>query len=429
MTAPVASHRKPRHHPLGLRLSPGNGLGRGLAGNTVRTAATLAIAGAATATVLDGTGHAAPRPVPARQAQQVPGQASGQFPEQTQTPEQIGRQVGRLYKEAEIATEEYDGAKERADRAAKELGRLQDEAARASRRLNAARAELGTMAASQYRAGGVDPTVRLALSADPDHFLEGATVLDRAGSSQAAAVTSYARRLDGVRQTHDRAQETAGTLRGAQSALKKHRITIVRKLAAAEKLLNRLTDEQRHTLMGTLGDASADGSGPAERAGSVHRADRSGGRTGSGTGSGAGTGSAPGSPTSALMSAQAAAAAAEAPDARAARAVAYAYRALGKPYVWGATGPSSYDCSGLTQAAWRAGGVSLPRTTYTQINAGTRVNRSELMPGDLVFFYSGVSHVGLYIGGGKMIHAPHPGAPVRVAPIDLMPFAGATRPA
>ncbi|MYU14300.1 NlpC/P60 family protein, partial [Streptomyces sp. SID8361] len=114
---------------------------------------------------------------------------------------------------------------------------------------------------------------------------------------------------------------------------------------------------------------------------------------------------------------------------RAARAVSYAYAALGKPYVWGATGPHGYDCSGLTQAAWRAAGVSLPRTTYTQINAGRRVTRDQLAPGDLVFFYSGVSHVGLYIGGGRMIHAPRPGAPVRMASVADMPFAGAARPA
>jgi cell wall-associated NlpC family hydrolase len=117
-----------------------------------------------------------------------------------------------------------------------------------------------------------------------------------------------------------------------------------------------------------------------------------------------------------------------APSSRAARAVAFAYRAIGLPYVWGATGPHSYDCSGLTQAAWKSAGVALPRTTYTQINAGTRVPESQLQPGDLVFFYSGISHVGLYIGNGQMIHAPHPGAPVRIAPISEMPFAGASRP-
>ncbi|MER7204207.1 C40 family peptidase [Streptomyces sp. NPDC000188] len=95
--------------------------------------------------------------------------------------------------------------------------------------------------------------------------------------------------------------------------------------------------------------------------------------------------------------------------------------------MWGATGPNAFDCSGLTQAAYRSAGISLPRTTYSQINAGPRIPRSQLQPGDLVFFYSGISHVGLYIGNGKMIHAPNPSAPVRIAPIDEMPFAGATR--
>jgi cell wall-associated NlpC family hydrolase len=81
--------------------------------------------------------------------------------------------------------------------------------------------------------------------------------------------------------------------------------------------------------------------------------------------------------------------------------------------VWGATGPDSYDCSGLTQAAWKAAGVSLPRTTYDQVDAGTTVSLADAQPGDLIFFYDDVSHVGIYIGNGMMIHAPKPGAYVR----------------
>ena len=118
---------------------------------------------------------------------------------------------------------------------------------------------------------------------------------------------------------------------------------------------------------------------------------------------------------------------AAAPNSRAAAAVSYAYQKLGSPYVWGATGPDAFDCSGLIQAAYRNAGISLPRTTYAQINAGQRVSQSELLPGDLVFFYSGISHVGIYVGHGQMIHAPNPSAPVRVAPLNEMPFAGATR--
>jgi cell wall-associated NlpC family hydrolase len=98
---------------------------------------------------------------------------------------------------------------------------------------------------------------------------------------------------------------------------------------------------------------------------------------------------------------------------KAEKALAFARTQIGKPYVWGATGPDSYDCSGLTQAAWKAAGVDIPRVTYDQVEAGTTVPLSSAQPGDLVFFYDDITHVGLYIGNGMMIHAPKPGAYVR----------------
>jgi cell wall-associated NlpC family hydrolase len=100
---------------------------------------------------------------------------------------------------------------------------------------------------------------------------------------------------------------------------------------------------------------------------------------------------------------------------------------LGSPYVWGAAGPSAFDCSGLAVWAYKQAGVSLPHNSAAQSRVGTPVSINALRPGDLVFFYSGVSHVGIYVGDGQMIHAPNPSAPVRIAPIDEMPFAGATR--
>jgi peptidoglycan DL-endopeptidase CwlO len=204
-------------------------------------------------------------------------------------------------------------------------------------------------------------------------------------------VAGLARQTRKLRQVRVEAQHRLDQLRGAQAALARHRGVARKKLAAAEALLDRLTSEQRRRY-------------EAREAREARKAQ----------------GTRPGAAPYATSYAT---------SGRAARAVSYAYGALGKPYVWGATGPHGYDCSGLTQAAWRAAGVALPRTTYTQINAGRRVSRTELAPGDLIFFYSGVSHVGLYIGAGRMIHAPRPGAPVRVAAIDQMPFAGATRPA
>ncbi|MDA5140535.1 NlpC/P60 family protein [Streptomyces sp. AD681] len=345
----MGAHRRPRQRATG--------------GGRARTAATITLAGAATATGLGGgTGHADPQPTAA----------------------QVRAKVDKLYQEAEVATEKYNGAKEKADAAEQRLEDLRDEAARKEDRLNSAREALGSVAAAQYRSGGLDPALQLALSSDPDRYLDGAAFAERAGSRQQAEVGRVRKELREIEQLRGAARVEVSSLKSRRAELKRHRETVTGKLESARRLLSQLTTEER----ADVGD----------------RASRS----------------APGPRESLSASAQA-------PNSRAAAAVAYAYQKLGSPYVWGATGPNAFDCSGLTQAAYRAAGVSLPRTTYAQIDAGRRVPRSELLPGDLVFFYSGISHVGIYVGNGQMIHAPNPSAPVRVAPVDEMPFAGATR--
>ncbi|WP_327234904.1 NlpC/P60 family protein [Streptomyces sp. NBC_01317] len=114
---------------------------------------------------------------------------------------------------------------------------------------------------------------------------------------------------------------------------------------------------------------------------------------------------------------------------KAAKVLAFARAQIGKPYVSGATGPSSYDSTGLTQTAWRVAGVDLPRTTWEQVGAGTNITTQDLLPGDLVFFYDDISHVGIYTGDGMMIHAPEPGANVREESIYYLPIHGSVRPA
>ena len=112
-----------------------------------------------------------------------------------------------------------------------------------------------------------------------------------------------------------------------------------------------------------------------------------------------------------------------------AAALAFAKRQLGKPYAYGAAGPSRYDCSGLTLAAWRSVGVSLPRTSQQQYRQGRRIAKSSLRPGDLVFFYSqSPSHVAIYAGNGRIIHSPRPGRSVEYSRMSYMPYAGAVRP-
>jgi cell wall-associated NlpC family hydrolase len=367
MWALVAAHRKARQRSIG--------------GNTARTAITIALAGAATATGFDGVGHADPQLSPA----------------------QVKARVDKLYQEAEAATEKYNGAKEKAGQAEANLSELRDEAARREDRLNSARDALGSMAAAQYRSGGLDPVVQLALSDRPDRYLEGAAFAERVGTRQSAEIAGVREQLRELEQLREEAHTELSTLKARQTELKRQKKTVNEKLTAARRLLDRLTPEQRTQYVERGGandrqhvsrDAARD---PAPTA-------SSGASGAAGTGSGV-----------------------AAPDSRAAAAIAYARSKLGSPYVWGATGPDAFDCSGLVQAAYRSAGVSLPRTTYSQINTGQRVSLSELQPGDLVFFYPGVTHVGLYIGNGQMIHAPNPSAPVRVAPITEMPLVGAAR--
>ena len=341
-----------------------------LSRTTARAALSLALASAASVSLFGESAQAQPRP----------------------TPEAVKAKVDDLYRQAEQATEKYDGARQKADAARTALCGLQDELARRTARLNDTRDSLGTIAAAQYRSGSLDPTLQLALSSSPRSYLERAGTLDQLGSRQVAALTRLAQQRRDIVQTRSEAGGKLAALESAQAQLATQKKNVQAKLRQAQALLATLTPPERAAV-------NASDGAPAS------------------------------SPTASRTTSRTPLGSVAAPSARAVEAVAFAYRAIGLPYVWGATGPGAYDCSGLTQAAWRAAGVSLPRTTYTQINSGPRVPESELRPGDLVFFYSGISHVGLYIGNGQMIHAPHPGAAVRIAPIAEMPFAGATRPA
>ncbi len=113
---------------------------------------------------------------------------------------------------------------------------------------------------------------------------------------------------------------------------------------------------------------------------------------------------------------------------RASAAVNYALAQVGKPYVYGASGPNSYDCSGLTMASWAQAGVSLPHSSSAQQGYGSPVSSSDLQPGDLVFYYQPVSHVGIYIGNGTIVHAANPNDGVTTAGVFSMPYSGAVRP-
>ncbi|WP_078876560.1 NlpC/P60 family protein [Streptomyces sp. 150FB] len=285
------------------------------------------------------------------------------------TKSEVKAKVDKLYDESEKANEKYSGAKEQQDKIEKQVAAIQDKVARGQDELNDLREGLGSMASAQYRSGGIDPSIQLFLSADPDSYLEKASTMDQISAEQAKTLQQVSDKQRALAQERKEASGKLADLSSARKDLASKKKDVQDKLKDAQTLFNTLSAAEKASL-------AADDS----------RANRASDRVNLGN--------------------------VPAASGRAAAAFAAAQRVIGSPYVYGATGPGSFDCSGLTQWAYGQAGVSITRTTYTQADEGVRIGMSQLAPGDLVFF-NGLAHVGLYAGNGQVLHAPHPGASVR----------------
>ncbi|MFF1682410.1 NlpC/P60 family protein [Streptomyces sp. NPDC058256] len=313
--------------------------------------------------------------------------------------EEVEKKVDDLYRQAESATDKYNAAKEKTSKQRKEVDTLLDDVAKRTEKLNTAREELGSFAAAQYRTGAAAPdTASLLLADNPQDYFDQTQLMDRLTTRQKAAVDDYVTEQAAATEKRTEASQSLETLTTSQTALKTSKADVQQKLAKARELLSQLTAEEKARLAAIEEEQRKEAERKAAELAQQQAAAEAAAKAAQESSSNATTG------TTTTDSSYAT---------KAAKALAFARAQVGKPYVWGATGPGSYDCSGLTQAAWKAAGVTLPRVTYDQVNAGTTVALSDAQPGDLVFFYDDVSHVGLYIGNGMMIHAPKPGAYVR----------------
>jgi len=294
-------------------------------------------------------------------------------------------EVEKLDHEVVAVVEQVNVATENLKAAEKQLRVIQDRVAAQQRSLDALQDEVGIYLTMAYRNAGVDETLQLLTSDDPRLFLDQATTLDQLSTQQADALRRLRLAKQQLDQTKLTARQKLTEIDKVRDDLKAKEAEVRKKLQRANALLSRLTAAQRAAL-----------NPPSEPPPATQQTT---------------TSSVPVS-------------------GRAKLAVNFAYAQLGKPYEWAADGPGSYDCSGLTMASWRAAGVSLPHSSGMQYGYGTHVSQGQLQPGDLVFFYSPISHVGIYIGGGKMIHAPRPGDVVKITSISgsYMPYVGATRP-
>ncbi|MFL5992979.1 MAG: NlpC/P60 family protein [Streptomyces sp.] len=310
--------------------------------------------------------------------------------------EEVEKKVDDLYRQAESATDNYNAAKEKTAKQRKQVDTLLDDVARRTEKLNEAREELGSFAAAQYRTGAAAPDTATFLLADtPQDYFDQTQLMGRLTNRQKGAVDDYVSEQSATMKKRQEASQSLQTLTETQSDLKTAKATVQKKLADAREMLSELTAQEKARLAALEKQKQE---AAARKAAELARQQAAAEKAAQET-------TAPQQSTPTATDSSYAT--------KAAKALAFVRAQVGKPYVWGATGPGSYDCSGLTQAAWKAAGVDLPRVTYDQVNAGTTVSLADAQPGDLVFFYDDISHVGLYVGNGMMIHAPKPGAYVR----------------
>jgi cell wall-associated NlpC family hydrolase len=290
---------------------------------------------------------------------------------------QLQAQVNSLQAQADRIGQQYDQAGQRLAGARGRLAQVQREAAGEQASYNAARARLAQVAVGAYEDSGRTSVLGVLVSGDPSAVLSQASLLLQVTgnrNAQAARFLADAQQFAGVLQQRQRTEYGVAQLR-TQLAGKK--ATLAKLLASRQAALDSLTGTQQAQVA-----AAAVGAG--------------------------GTTTAVYTGTTATQ---------------AGKAVAFAYAQLGKPYVWGATGPGSYDCSGLVQAAWAAAGVSVPRVTYDQWAALPHIATSALQPGDLLF-YNGEGHVSMYVGDGYIIDAPRTGLAVQKIPMNTNWYAG-----
>ena len=305
----------------------------------------------------------------------------------------VREQVQNLYHQAEIASERYNEVRYDMGLAQTRLKSLRADLQRKERQVEEIRQRVVSSILAQSQGQAFSSATQVAVSEDPDAFLERLVVVSQYNEQQNQVKAQFASEIKQLEMRQEAAKRELSQIANAKEELAEHKATIDEKADEAKDLLERLKDEA------------------AARA--AARASRDLDRT---------------------PVAQPAPAPAPAPaptasvSGRAGAAVDYALAQVGDAYVWGAAGPDGFDCSGLTMMAWAQAGVSLPHSSSSQMSSGTPVSQSDLQPGDLVFFYSPVSHVGIYIGGGKMVHAANPSDGVRVDPISYMPFSGAVRP-
>lgn len=292
----------------------------------------------------------------------------------------VQTKVDRLYHQAEQANERYLDAKLELADLDKQLRRLKADQKRQQTKLNQARSQVEDSIVRQYQGASLSAVGEVVVSDDPTAFLSQLSTMSAYNDLQTQRFKKFSTELEALQIRREAAKKQADKIAKIKGKLGKDKKIVDDKLEDAEELLGELEADEREQL-----------EPPPSRGDDKPLPDV---------------------PVSG----------------RAKAAVNYALAQVGDAYVYGSEGPDAFDCSGLTMMAWAQAGVSLTRSSSSQMGDGAPVSQSDLQPGDLVFYYKPVSHVAIYIGGGQIVHASNPSTGVRIDPIGLMPYSGAVRP-
>jgi cell wall-associated NlpC family hydrolase len=315
----------------------------------------------------------------------------------TRTIAEVEAQIEALQNDAANAAELWNEARQRELAIKAKIATLRVRIAAAEKQYGRVVGAVDAMARSAYATGGIDPGLQALLADDPQQFLEQTAALDQVARSQGTSLrkTAAARLVLAQLQVQLGQQQDAAKAASHDAATQKSAVDD--KIAAAEALLSSLKADERARLSKLQQERRAASERAARRA-AAQAATLSASSSSSNDGSG---GSSSPQPPSYGGGGS--------PSQRARIAVAYALSKVGHRYIAGADGPGTFDCSGLTMAAWRAAGVSLPHYSYSQYGSTRHISRSDLRPGDLLFYFGGSAHhVAMYIGGGMMVSASNP---------------------
>ena len=289
----------------------------------------------------------------------------------------VQKRVDRLYHEAEQAQERYNDAKIELRDLQGDLDSLEADQDRQDAAFEDVRDQVQDSIVRQYEGESLSNVGQVVVSDDPKTFLAQLSTMSAFNDMQSQLFDKYSTEADALGIRQDATQKRAADVAETEKQLSKEKAIVDDKLAEAKAVLGDLKDKEREEML-SRGVVRVPSDVPA--------------------------------------------------SGRAAAAVKYALAQVGDSYVYGAAGPSAFDCSGLTMMAWAQAGVGLPHSSSAQFSTGPHIAESDLQPGDLVFYYSPISHVGMYIGNGMIVNAENPSSGVRVTSLHAMPYVGAVRP-